>query len=152
MHRPSSVPLTLLLALALAACGGGDSPVAPGGDGGGPGGSGSPGGDSPKADPSFASDIVPIFTRLGCTAGGCHGAPVQAGLNLASSPYTNLVSVASTQTGELRVIPGNANDSYLVKKLEGRASQGERMPVGGQIGATDLANIKNWINQGAKNN
>jgi len=150
MTRPASVPLALLLALALAACGGGDSPAGPDDDNGNPGGN--PGGDQPKADPSFSSDIVPIFTRLGCTAGGCHGAPVQAGLNLASSPYTNLVNVASTQTGELRVIPGNANDSYLVKKLEGRASQGERMPVGGQIGTTDLANIKNWITQGAKNN
>ena len=47
----------------------------------------------------------------------CHGAPGQAGLNLSSSPYAALVNVASTQTRELRVIPGNANDSYLIKKM-----------------------------------
>jgi hypothetical protein len=70
----------------------------------------------------------------------------------ASGAYSNLVNVASPATGEIRVIPGNANDSYLVKKLEGRQSAGDRMPQGGTIDATDLANVKNWINQGAKNN
>jgi hypothetical protein len=138
----------MFASILVASCGGSDGPTAPGGD------DPSGGGTAPtvKEDPSFASDIVPVFAREGCTAGGCHGSPVQAGLNLASSPYTALVNIPSTQTGELRVIPGNANDSYLVKKLEGRASQGVRMPVGGQMGSTDLTNIKNWINRGARNN
>jgi len=149
--RPSTsaTPVLLFLVL-LAACGGGDGPTAPAGGNS----NGNTGGSTPtvKADPSFSSDIVPIFSRGGCTAGGCHGAPVQAGLNLASSPYTALVNVASTQTGEIRVIPGNATNSYLIKKLEGRASQGLRMPIGAQLSDTDLTNLKNWINQGAKNN
>lgn len=151
MRLPSSGVPALLSVLLLVACGGGDAPTAPANDGD----DGDPGGGNPaptvKVDPSFATDIVPIFTRAGCTASGCHGAPVQAGLDLASSPYGALVGVPSTQTGEHRVIPGNAASSYLVKKLEGRAS-GERMPVGGQLSSTDLSNIKNWINQGAKNN
>lgn len=138
----------LALALFLAACAASDSPVEAGNDDE-PEGSTAP---TTKSDPSFAADIVPIFSREGCTFGGCHGAPIQANLNLSSSPYTALVNVPSSQTAELRVIPGNANASYLVKKLEGRASVGERMPVGAQLSATDLTNIKNWINQGAKNN
>ena len=149
--RPTTSAAALLVTLFLAACGGGDSPTDPGNNDGNNGG-GNPTTPTVKPDPSFASDIVPIFSREGCTAGGCHGAPAQAGLTLSSGAYANLVNVASTQTGELRVIPGNANDSYLVKKLEGRASVGARMPQGGQMGATDLTNIKNWINQGAKNN
>ncbi len=148
MRPSSSVFPALALALVLAACSATDSPVEPGSDD-------KPEGSTPppvKPDPSFATDIVPIFSREGCTFGGCHGAPIQADLNLSSSPYTALVNVPSSQTAELRVVPGNASESYLVKKLEGRASVGERMPLGAQLGATDLTNIKNWINQGAKNN
>lgn len=149
LRRPAS-PLLVALAGLLVACGGGEGPTSPGGNNGNPGG----GNNEPsiKADPSFAGDIVPIFGRNGCTASGCHGAPGEAGLNLATAPYAALVNVPSTQTGEIRVIPGNANDSYLVKKLEGRASVGVRMPVGGSLGSADLQNIRNWINQGAKNN
>ena len=73
-------------------------------------------------------------------------------MSSASGAYAALVNVASPATGEVRVIPGNANDSYLVKKLEGRQNAGVRMPVGGQLSDTDLTNVKNWINQGAKNN
>lgn len=29
-------------------------------------------GSAPPATPSFATDIVPVFTSAGCTAGGCH--------------------------------------------------------------------------------
>jgi hypothetical protein len=134
----------------LAACGGSDGPTSPAGNNNNPGGGN--GSASVKDDPSFSADIVPIFSQQGCAAGGCHSPPGEAGLILSTSPYGALVNVASTQTGELRVIPGNANDSYLVKKLEGRAAVGERMPIGGQLGATDLANIKNWINKGARNN
>ncbi|MDP2956914.1 MAG: hypothetical protein Q8N53_10885 [Longimicrobiales bacterium] len=148
MRPSSSVFPALALALVVGACGASDSPAEPGIDDK-PEGSTTP---TVKPDPSFATDIVPIFSREGCTFGGCHGAPIQANLNLSSSPYTALVNVPSSQTAELRVIPGNAIASYLVKKLEGRASVGERMPVGTQLSATDLTNIKNWINQGAKNN
>jgi hypothetical protein len=134
---------TFSLALALAACGG-DSITNPGN------------GDERevKTDPSFATDVFEIFTRRGCTASTCHGGG-QGGLTMttASGAYGNLVNVASPVTQEVRVIPGNAADSYLVKKLEGTASVGERMPLGGNpLDATDLQNVKNWINQGAKNN
>lgn len=147
--RPAPSAASVIVSLLLAACGGSDSPTSPGGDSNNPGGSTSA---TVKDDPSFASDIVPIFSQHSCASSGCHGSPGQAGLTLSGSPYNALVNVASTQTGELRVIPGNANGSYLVKKLEGRASVGQRMPVGGQLTATELANLKNWINQGAKNN
>ena len=151
MRMSSSVLSTTLLCVALAGCGG-DGPTEPvGGNGNDPGGSGS--GPVVKADPSFASDVWDILNRNSCTASGCHGTG-QGGLTLtsASGAYAALVNVASPATGEIRVIPGNANSSYLVKKLEGRQSAGGRMPVGGQLSETDLTNIKNWINQGAKNN
>ena len=148
-HLLRRAPLSLLALLALAACGGGSSPTNPGSGGGG--------GETPteKADPSFASDITPIFARYGCNGGGCHGSSApQAGLTLTSSAaYQNLVDVQAQSENFLRVKPGDANNSYLVIKLEGRQNVGVRMPNGGgPIDAVDLANIKNWINQGAKQN
>ncbi len=144
--RRSAFAVALALTLSLAGCGG-ESLTDPGGGNNG-------GARTVKADPSFASDVFEIITRRGCTASSCHGGG-QGGLTMssASNAYANLVNVPSPTTHEVRVIPGNATDSYLVKKLEGRASTGEQMPLGGNpLDATDLQNIKNWINQGAKNN
>jgi hypothetical protein len=106
------------------------------------------------ADPSFATVIQEIFNRKGCASSSCHGSAQQAGLRLSSGiSYSNLVNVVSTQSTALRVIPGNANGSYLVIKVEGRQTVGDRMPIGGAVlDNIDLTNLKNWINEGAKNN
>lgn len=107
-----------------------------------------------KANPSFANDIQPIFNS-NCAIAGCHdSATAQAGLILAQGQaYGNLVNVDSTrEPDKKRVLPSDADNSYLVIKLEGRQTVGGRMPVGGSISAVDLQNIKNWINNGAPNN
>lgn len=73
----------------------------------------------------------------------------------AANAHANLVNRAATGApNETRVIPGNAAGSYLVKKLEGAAGiVGARMPLGGSpLDSIDMNNIRNWINQGAKNN
>jgi hypothetical protein len=107
-----------------------------------------------KDDPSFSSDIQTIFNN-NCTSSGCHGSGASAGLTLLQGQsYTNLVNAASTQEpGKTRVIPGDSVNSYIVIKLEGRQSNGSRMPSGGAaLQANSIQNIKNWINKGAKNN
>ena len=53
------------------------------------------------------------------------------------------------------MIPGNANNSYLVMKLEGAASiTGLRMPRNGPPFLTDaqVQMIRAWITAGAANN
>lgn len=147
--RPSTSVLIAAVVF-LAACGGSDGPTDPGGDlGGGDGDT-----RSIKNDPSFANDVWEVFTRRGCAASSCHGGGAgNLTLSSASGAYTALVNVTSVASGEVLVIPSNANDSYLVKKLEGRQSVGARMPLGGgALDNIDLSNVKNWINQGAKNN
>ena len=153
--RRSSFALTLAVSFSLAACGG-EGVTDPGGNNNGNnnGNNGGNTGRTVKADPSFSADIYEIFTRRGCTDSLCHGGG-EGGLTMtsASTAYSALVDVTSPNSGEVRVVPGSAADSYLVKKLEGTASVGEQMPLGGgPLDATDLQNIKNWINQGAKNN
>ena len=73
----------------------------------------------------------------------------------AATSYASLVGVESPTSGEIRVIAGDAANSYLVKKLEGTqgAGNGVQMPrTSTALDNIDLTNIKNWINTGAPNN
>ena len=86
-----------------------------------------------------------------------HGpSDAQAGLDISEGlSFDNLVNVASTQVGYDLVTPNDAENSYLIHKLEGRAGiVGARMPVGGSSFLTDDAIdvIRHWINDGAQNN
>jgi len=111
---------------------------------------------SVEADPSFDTVITEIFSRNGCTASGCHGSAANAGLELVTDPYGNLVDIASTQVAALdRVTANDTIDSYLVIKLEGTDArmQGLQMPRNGTpLDTIDMNNIKNWIKSGAANN
>ena len=152
MNRTFIYSLAVAAALSLGGCGGGGTGPDPDPGGGGGGGGGT--GRIIVADPSFANVIQEIFTRRGCSASSCHGSALEAGMDLRpGSAYGNLVNVTATQVSVARVIPGNANDSYIVVKVEGRQFAGERMPLGGSaLDNIDLTNLKNWINLGAKNN
>ena len=70
--------------------------------------------------------------------------------------YDSLVGRASTgKPGAVRVIPGDPDNSYLVRKLE-RASDiiGERMPrgTGPFLSQGQMLVIRRWIQEGAPNN
>ena len=139
----------VLMCVVLAACSASDSPTDPGG---------TPSDTRTiKANPSFANDITEIFTRRGCASSNCHGNGA-GGLTISTSGSANharLVNGTSPMSGEVYVIPNDAQNSYLVKKLENRqgSGNGSRMPVGGSaLDNVDLTNIKNWINTGAQNN
>lgn len=83
----------------------------------------------------------------------CHaGANAPQGLRLdAANSFTNLVGVASRQDSAfLRVAPGNPDQSYLILKLEGTASVGEQMPLGGPpIPQSTIDFVRQWITDGA---
>ncbi|MEO1574754.1 MAG: Ig-like domain-containing protein, partial [Pseudomonadota bacterium] len=68
-----------------------------------------------------------------------------------ASSYDALVGVPSTEVPTLlRVEPLNANDSYLVQKLEGTAAVGARMPLGGDPLPSELIDaVRGWIETGA---
>ena len=79
----------------------------------------------------------------------------EAGLDLtAGNAYANLVNVRSVQVALNRVTPGDAENSYLIHKIDGRAGiVGDRMPTNGPFLTTAQINvIKQWINDGARNN
>lgn len=122
-------------------------------------------GPTPNLKPTFASIQREIFAttdssgRLACT--NCHvagGAANGTGLflNDPATAYASLVGRASrlapTQT---LVVPGDPDNSYLVKKLEGAAGiTGLRMPRNNGPFLTEgqMLVIRRWIKDGANNN
>jgi len=98
-----------------------------------------------------------VFTPS-CAVAGCHTGPagpsLPAGMDLSSADasFANLVGVDSQQSaGDVRVVAGVADASYLVRKLEGTAAVGGRMPIGAAaLDATTIAAIRAWIDAGAE--
>lgn len=139
---PDRVLLVSMLASGiLAACGGG-----------GGNGIGAPPEPPPPASfgPNFSEIQDAVFTPI-CT--DCHagaGAPEGLLLDEANS-YGLLVDVPSSEVPSiLRVAPGDADNSYLIQKLEGTASAGARMPLTGSPLPQDSINvIRQWISDGA---
>ena len=86
----------------------------------------------------------------------CHGdQAAQAGLDLTEGEsFSNLVNVQSVQVTLDLVEPNDAENSYLIHKLEGRPSiVGDLMPAGAPALTTaHIDVIKQWINSGAQNN
>lgn len=82
------------------------------------------------------------------------GHAVQAGLDLSEGmSHAALVNVPSTQTGLDLVEPGDAENSYLIHKLEGRPGivQDRMPPSGDPLTAEEIGAIRDWINAGALN-
>jgi hypothetical protein len=119
-------------------------------------------GPTPNLEPTFSSIQQEIFSssdssgRPACT--NCHNAIGSRfnGLDLtAAVAYTNLVNVPSRfRSGATRVIPSDPENSYLIHKLEGRATvTGVRMPLGGPyLTSGQILVIQRWIEIGAPNN
>lgn len=98
---------------------------------------------------NLASIQSTVFSRI-CTE--CHiGAAAPEGLQLDSedNSFALLVNVSSNQNPALlRVNPGDADNSYLIRKLEGIGTS--RMPLGQPpLPPETIEKIRQWINDGA---
>jgi hypothetical protein len=122
------------------------------------------GGPTPNLEPTFSSVQSQIFEttdvagRQACV--NCHtnvGRVPAGGLNLTHAvSYDQIVNVASARKpGAIRVIPGDAENSYIVHKIEGRSGiVGARMPMSGPPFLTtgQILILKRWIELGAPRN
>ena len=121
-------------------------------------------GPTPDLEPTFTSIQRTIFNqsdpsgRLACVQCHTDQGRVAAGPGLVlleGRSYQQLVGVASVgRPGATRVIPGDPENSYLVRKLEGRDINGDRMPrgTGPFLTAGQMLVIRKWISDGAPNN
>ena len=152
----TSASTLVLLVLLLSACGGSES-TGPSIDPSLPPEDTRPPDPVGNATVSFSGDVMPLMVQKGCAFSGCHGRPaIKADLDLTSNEiaYNRLVNVAAhNEPLSVVVIPGNAEDSYLIKKLEGRHVVGFRMPWKADTLATsEIAILRTWIDEGARNN
>lgn len=85
-----------------------------------------------------------------CTS--CHGASAPlGGLDLVTDPHAALVGVmSSAYAGATLVVPGDADGSLLVQKLEGsQGANGGVMPPTGQLAAEVVGVVRRWVQDGA---
>lgn len=125
------------------ACGDLKSPTDPGGPG------------NPGATPAFSFERIQtqVFTPR-CASPFCHAAGTSpSGLVLeGGTSYSHLVGVRAVgNPAYLRVAPGDADRSYLIRKLRGEGDAGDRMPLDGPpyLTAEEIAGIAAWIQAGA---
>lgn len=83
-----------------------------------------------------------------CALSGCHG-NFQFPLLVSGLSFANIVNVSSRQSPTLDLVePGDPDNSYLVRKVEGNGT-GSRMPLGGALSASQIQLLRDWIADGA---
>ena len=88
----------------------------------------------------------------GCHTGGGTTLPSSIDMTNSNASFTNLVNITSGEAPPLkRVTPGDAANSYVIRKLEGTPGiVGDRMPrFGPYLSPTTVDAIRQWINNGA---
>jgi hypothetical protein len=100
----------------------------------------------PESNISYSKHVDPLFQQR-CALSGCHGgSSSQAGLDLLAPSYSFLIN------HQPRLVnPGSSTNSLLVQRIDGRLAP--QMPYMSQpLNANQIAGIKKWIDEGAKNN
>jgi hypothetical protein len=98
---------------------------------------------------NFANQVVPVFTKLGCNGGGCHGkASGQNGFKLSllgfepEFDYSALVKEARGR----RVFPGAPDASLLLLKASGTIAHGGGKRL--DAGSDEYQVVRRWIAAG----
>jgi Protein of unknown function (DUF1549)/Protein of unknown function (DUF1553) len=98
---------------------------------------------------NFANHVVPVFTKLGCSSGGCHGKIAgQNGFRLSllgfdpAFDYDNLMKESRGR----RVFPAAPDKSLLLMKATGQTAHGggKKMELGGE----EYKIVRRWIASG----
>ncbi len=98
---------------------------------------------------NFPNQIVPIFTKLGCNSGGCHGkASGQNGFKLSLlgfEPDVDFTSLVKEARGR-RLFPAAPEQSLLLTKAAGQIAHGggKRM----EVGSDEYRLIRRWVAAG----
>jgi hypothetical protein len=98
---------------------------------------------------NFANHVVPVFTKLGCNSGGCHGKIAgQNGFRLSllgfepEFDYTTLMKEARGR----RVFPAAPDRSLLLTKATGVAAHGGGKKT--EVGSEEYKILRRWVASG----
>jgi hypothetical protein len=132
-----------------------------------PSGNGTAGGDfeaqftvqAPVTIGPTLPQIQAVVFGPSCATSGCHDSismRTLLDLSTADSSFAGLVNRASLQVPTLMLVePGNADNSYLIHKLENAATIAPMtgpMPPGRMLDPAVIQEIRNWIDNGADRN
>jgi hypothetical protein len=111
------------------------------------------GGEPQPAPPTF-TEVHERVLQVSCVFATCHkGGPSPAGdLSLErDEAYANLVDVPSSVVdGEIRVVPGDPEASYVIDKLTATMpADGDPMPPDAALEADRIELVRAWIEAGA---
>jgi len=113
--------------------------------------------------PATLSEVEEDVFGLRCGFSSCHsGASPARGLDLsAGNSYEALVGVAAEEPGYTLVVPGDVEESFLVKVLRqdiyaSDDDSGEptvrQMPPGSALSDSEIEQVESWIAAGAEDN
>jgi len=98
----------------------------------------------------FAPDIVPIFTRLGCNTGSCHGKAIgQNGFHLSLFGYDHAgdFQALARDAGQRRLSRLVPEQSLFLAKATGRVAHGGGPRL--RIGSPEYQVLLAWVRDGA---
>ena len=95
-----------------------------------------------------------IFTPscASCHTGGGAMLPGSMDLSDATASFNSLVNQPAVQEAFMRVAPNDAQNSYLIIKMEDRQAVGGFMPPSGTLPQADIDVVRQWIDAGAAQN
>ncbi len=98
---------------------------------------------------NFPNQVVPVFTKLGCNSGGCHGK--QSGQNgfrlslLGFEPELDYATLVKEARGR-RLLPGNPEKSLFLMKATGATAHGGGRKM--EPGSDEYKVVRRWIGAG----
>ncbi len=123
---------------------------------------GQPGGTYETAfeveQPVFVATLTQIQEEIftpSCASAGCHSGsnPPDGLLLTAGDSWSNIVNVDAVQMNLKRIEPGDPDNSYLVRKVEGSGIVANRMPLGrAPLSQDQIDLIRQWVLDGAADN
>ncbi len=110
--------------------------------------------ESGETTVSYNLDLVPLFANAGCLTSACHtGSFPQSSYNLESYEGTFGPGDQAEIFNLCNIVPGDADASYLIEKLEANPRSGVRMPQGlTPLTDDEIEMIRTWIAEGAQDN
>jgi hypothetical protein len=98
---------------------------------------------------NFGNQVVPVFTKLGCNSGGCHGK--LAGQNgfrlslLGFEPELDFATLVKESRGR-RLLPGNPDSSLFLMKATGKIAHGGGRKM--EPDSEEYKIVRRWIAAG----